>query len=90
MHAVCIQLEKAFKQDLVNFATARKSVRDLASWTGERLFHQVFPHRRHNIKERRLIWEVFDQGVLPNRSLRNMLNATGELFYPKNRTHPEW
>eukprot|EP00959_Pyramimonas_sp_CCMP1952_P383982 8047398-Pyramimonas_sp.AAC.1 len=19
-----------------------------------------------------------------------MLNATGELFYPKNRTHPEW
>eukprot|EP00959_Pyramimonas_sp_CCMP1952_P116860 2442764-Pyramimonas_sp.AAC.1 len=36
-----------------------------------------------------MMWEVLDQGVIPNKELRQLLDATAREFYPANEEHPD-
>lgn len=61
----------------------------MANWVGERFFHSVFVNKIPNPKDRRTIWEVLEQGAVPNKELHRLMGAAREYFYPHDTLHPE-
>eukprot|EP00976_Prorocentrum_cordatum_P106173 1194398-Prorocentrum_minimum.AAC.2 len=61
------------KSRLIDVAWARVAVRDIATWAGQRIFGQVFINRKINPKEVRRMWELLEQGIIPNKEFDNLI-----------------